>query len=402
MPTTQVRPLAIGGLIVPVLAFSLYLTYTYIVRYLRQREFKTEHGCKPVLKRFAAKDPILGSDWILGNLKSAREHQYLNTLAKRYDDAGTTFATRVLSTRAICTIDPENIKTVLSLRFQDYSIGNRPRIMGPLLGKGIFTTDGKDWAHSRALLRPCFVKEEQNADLEKHFGNLLELLPRDGSTVDLQPLFFRYTLDTATEFLFGRSVHSLLGGAEADKVFADNFTTSLGELAYRIRMGPFLFLRRNKEADIAFRACRDYVEEFVQEALGVKSSLRSGDFENGGKDLFLRELAKSVNDPERIKDELLNILIAGRDTTASKARAIHLSRTTTDLDLPRFTEPCSNANQSSSTCHGTLEAGFGPSWELPAHILSASGHEVFAICAPGKYVNWPDSSACCHPVICAD
>ena len=38
----------------------------------------------------------------------------------------------------------------------------------------------------------------------------MSLLPRDGRTVvDLQELFFGYTIDSATEFLFGQSVGTL-------------------------------------------------------------------------------------------------------------------------------------------------------------------------------------------------
>jgi cytochrome P450 len=33
--------------------------------------------------------------------------------------------------------------------------------------------------------------------------------------------------------------------------------------------------------------------------------------------VFLNELAKATNDPKQLRDELLNILLAGRDTTAS-------------------------------------------------------------------------------------
>lgn len=66
-------------------------------------------------------------------------------------------------------------------------------------------------------MRPQFVRERvSELDLEeKHLQNLLEAI---GSTdgegwtpiIDLQPLFFRLTLDSATEFLFGESVDSHL------------------------------------------------------------------------------------------------------------------------------------------------------------------------------------------------
>ncbi|RLL93809.1 hypothetical protein CFD26_103191 [Aspergillus turcosus] len=109
------------------------------------------------------------------------------------------------------TCDPENIKSILSTKFKDYSLGNRTSIMGPLLGKGIFVNDSEEWSHSRALLRPNFVRD-QVADLgmlETHLKDLLALVPQDGTTVDLQELFLRFTIDSATEFLFGHSVHTL-------------------------------------------------------------------------------------------------------------------------------------------------------------------------------------------------
>ena len=77
------------------------------------------------------------------------------------------------------------------------------------------------------MLRPHFARS-QIADLplvEKHIPHLVKIIPRDGSTVDLQPFFFRLTLDTATDFLFGESANSLTpdadggGSAEFAKAF---------------------------------------------------------------------------------------------------------------------------------------------------------------------------------------
>lgn len=44
---------------------------------------------------------------------------------------------------------------------------------------------------------------------EKHVGHLIQAIPRDGSTVDLQGLFFRFSLDVATDLLFGESTNTL-------------------------------------------------------------------------------------------------------------------------------------------------------------------------------------------------
>ena len=43
------------------------------------------------------------------------------------------------------TIEPENVKQVLSLSFKDWEIGEqRKKVMEPFLGEGIFTTDGAE------------------------------------------------------------------------------------------------------------------------------------------------------------------------------------------------------------------------------------------------------------------
>ena len=49
----------------------------------------------------------------------------------------------------------------------------------PSVGDGIFVQDGKAWEHSRAMLRPNFVRD-QISDLdmeERHVQNLIKVLP---------------------------------------------------------------------------------------------------------------------------------------------------------------------------------------------------------------------------------
>jgi cytochrome P450 len=150
----------------------------------------------------------------------------------RYLQTGNTFQSTIFGRSYIFTIDPRNVQTVLALKFKDFDLGdNRNYAFRPLLGHGIFCSDGPTWEHLRALVRPNFTRN-QVADInvyEVHVSNLLKLIPRTGSTVDLQDLFFRMvptyitlphiytladetekqTIDSATEFLFGESVHTL-------------------------------------------------------------------------------------------------------------------------------------------------------------------------------------------------
>jgi cytochrome P450 len=117
----------------------------------------------------------------------------------------------------ISTIEPENIKTILSTKFPDYSLGTRRKnVFVPIFGHGIFSTDGAAWERSRAMVRPNFTRQ-QVADLdmfEAHVSHLIDAVPRDGSSIDLQDLFFGLTMDSATEFLFGQSTNTLAPGLE--------------------------------------------------------------------------------------------------------------------------------------------------------------------------------------------
>lgn len=84
----------------------------------------------------------------------------------------------------------------------------------------------------------------QNLDLfREHVDNLIERPPTDG-IVDLQPLFFSLTLDTATALLFGRSVYSLRANIDQDmenRIFAESFTIAQEGLAKRFRIAPWHF-----------------------------------------------------------------------------------------------------------------------------------------------------------------
>jgi len=192
-----------------------------------------------------------------------------------------------------------------------------------MLGRGIFTTDGEAWAHSRAMIRPNFNRT-QVADLdafEKHIQTLFQILPRDGSTVDLQDLFFKFTIDSSTEFLFGKSTDSLVaqlkGQTSSESDFASAFNHGQEYVANRGRLGFMRDFFKTKKGENAISICHAFVDQFVDEAVAYREKLDAGTVEKDDKYVFLYELAKETKDKRRLRDELLNVLLAGRDTTAS-------------------------------------------------------------------------------------
>ena len=112
-------------------------------------------------------------------------------------------------TKTLYTIEPENVKTMLHTKFSDYYRPNTmPNALNPVMGQGVFTSNGAAWAHSRSLVRAQFSTSRVRhvEKLEKHLDNLFEALgspKEDGWTEEQEILlvFNRFTLDSATEFM---------------------------------------------------------------------------------------------------------------------------------------------------------------------------------------------------------
>lgn len=307
----------------------LKIFISFVSRYRRHQILIRQHGCLPPPKA-KLKDPIFGIDVILSNGRAAREHRSLQTFEERFYSIGATYSTKH-GFPLIITMEPENVRAVINQNFHDYALAPfRQPALKHFLGDGIFTTDGEKWHSSRALLRPNFNRDQiANLEaIETHVQDLFALLPRDGTTpVDLKGLLLRFTMDSTTEFLFGQSVYSLRrnGTGDGDSLeaqFETAFTGAQAECMEFIGMGPlarFARVKSQKQVEIVHR----YIDKFVDRAIAFRKEYEAGGGGPIGTDkekpkyLFLQELAKQTTDRTRLRSELLNILMAGRDTTAS-------------------------------------------------------------------------------------
>lgn len=222
---------------------------------------------------------------------------------------------RIARSGFVNTIEPANIKTILSTSFKSFSLGpNRYPALGPLLGKGVFTLDGEEWKHSRAMLRPQFKRNEittglLDGSLVESTDKFLDLLAENPE--DAAPECFKLALDNATEFLFGTSTRSLWG--EDNAGFADDFAVAQDWGLIRNRLGRYRDFLTPKHAWGAMNRCKAFVEGFVDKELARRESGEKAEEE---RYIFLRALAEDTQDRVVLRDQMLNILLAGRDTTA--------------------------------------------------------------------------------------
>lgn len=306
------------------LLYTLYYVRWQLTVGASRRRLIKEHGCKPIASQPGLNDfPNSVFGWSLFRISTTayRNRKFLQTTRDRFKRSNArTLNLQVLHRNFVMTIEPENLKAVMANNFKNFNLAdNRKATFIPLLGEGIFTTDGPAWHRSRELLRPNFVRA-QVADLEAfevHVNHLMDAIPRDGSTVDLQDLFFRLTMDSATEFLFGESTSCLAPGTstESSSRFAIAFNRSQERVGRGARgpWGTWLFGREFR-ADVQY--VHEFVDRYVQRGLEYRRNL-DVEKNEGERYVFLHELAKATDDPVQIRSELLNVLLAGRDTTAS-------------------------------------------------------------------------------------
>jgi cytochrome P450 len=215
----------------------------------------------------------------------------------------------------IFTADPENIKAILATQFNDYGKGERfNNEWHDFLGDGIFSTDGERWHNSRQLIRPQFIKD-RISDLntfEKHVSVLISKLG-NGETVDCLSLFYAYTLDTATDFLLGKTVNNL---QNPETSFSKAFAEVQRIQNIIARLGPINGYYPRKY----FRQQLKIVDEFVNPIIDQALALRPDELEKKTKSdegyTFLHAIAKHTRDRTALRDQIVNVLLAARDTTA--------------------------------------------------------------------------------------
>jgi cytochrome P450 len=302
---------------------ALFLERSFHLRKLTQQK-----RCQAP-PRLPQKDPVLGIDTLIESYRHILNHSYLSLLQSRFTKYGNTHSFNSLGPTVINTIDPENVQAMLAKQFEDFGLGSRRKAaFDPLIGHGIFTSDGPAWQEARRLIRPGFEKRQMYdvSMFEEHVHRLFHYIPRDGTRVDLLDLFMRFTIDASTAFLFGQSSLTLGDGKErmyegSASEFAAAFNRAQRTVTHFFSLGHFAFLVPKFQFRKDRKFIHEFVDQYVRKALSAQQSGESpkdtSDVPKIGRYQFLSEYSKYNHDPEVLRAGVLHILLAGRDSTAS-------------------------------------------------------------------------------------
>jgi cytochrome P450 len=356
----QVSRLKLGLLTVPVHASFIILWATVrglYLNYLHSQEAK-RLSAKPI--------PCIVGKWpgnldiLLKMMRGFKNSYVLDVyldLFKEYQC--TTLNTRILWVDHIITMDQEHSKFVLATGFPHFWRGHAQKErMETLLGGGIFNRDDQEWKFHRTLARPFFSRERvADFDIfERHTARTLAILSSQSSNglpCEAQDLYGRFTLDAASEFLFGENLNTLSaalptpgrvsmgpkGSATHDSwgSFASAFEMAQQVITMRGRLGYFwpFFELFNDKSEPHVKAVREWLDPIVRRIVEDKAHSCSVPASPVDKS-FLQHLADSIEgngdallaiqkgrdsdycqtDTTVIRDQLLNMLLASRDTAA--------------------------------------------------------------------------------------
>ncbi|KAK0213268.1 cytochrome P450 [Desarmillaria ectypa] len=240
---------------------------------------------------------------------------------------------------------------ILATQFQNFEKGlaltSRPFFINTtkvFSGVGVFNSDGEMWKFHRTTARPFFSKARISDfdNFERHAVNTISQIKtrlREGYPVNFQvrTVVSRFTMDFSTEYLFGKDINSLAAGLpypsgspmagnphfvnHPSNPFVKAFMKAQEQIIIRLQRGPSWPLHEFwADAVLPQRqVINHFVQPILSEAFDRKAKrVKPADSEKDLENIFLLDrLIQDIDDPEVIQDELINILLARRDTTAS-------------------------------------------------------------------------------------
>ncbi|KAG2143717.1 cytochrome P450 [Suillus clintonianus] len=275
------------------------------------------------------------------NMILKNEDEYIGRpIQDEIDVLGPTINLRFFWEDLIVTTEPQHIKTMLATDFDNYVKGAKFReAADSVLGTGVFNSDGETWKRHRTMTRPFFTHDRiSHFDIfDRHADHAIDLAKerfRAGLSIDFQDLISRFTLDSASEFLFGHCIDSLsarlpypsdatestntIQGDNASAAFSDAFSQAQQIINRRVSMGqtwPLVEILADSTAQ-HMKVVNAFLDPILKDALEKHSKAVELD-RNEDDQTLVDHLVNLTSDFKIIKDETLNILLAGRDTTAS-------------------------------------------------------------------------------------
>ncbi|GJM91279.1 hypothetical protein PR202_ga07641 [Eleusine coracana subsp. coracana] len=239
------------------------------------------------------------------------------------------------SHRQIYTCDPAVVEHILRTNFANYGKGPfNYENMRDLFGDGIFAVDGDKWRQQRKIASYDFstraLRDFSGAVFKKNAAKLADIVSSNAASkqfMDIQAsqdLVLKATMDSIFTIAFGLDLNTLGGSGEGSR-FATAFDDA-SEFTLLRYVNPFWKIMRflNVGAEATLKKRIKVVDEFLYKRIRARAQeLSNGKAQDpdSRQDILSRFIQTATNDSgmvdyKYLRDIILNIVIAGKDTTA--------------------------------------------------------------------------------------
>jgi cytochrome P450 len=258
--------------------------------------------------------------------------------------------------RGLLVYHPDAIEEVLVTRNRDFVKSPGVRLLAPVLGNGLFLSEGGVWLRQRRLVQPAFHRQRVLAYGEVMTAYTARRLAgwKDGDVLDAHAEMIALTQVIVAKTLFDADVSDeSYSIAQALNVLIEDFGARLGSVL------QFLPDWVPTPANLRTRRAVRRLDEVVYRMIAARR--RTG--EDRGDLLSILLNAQDADDggrmtPQQVRDEVMTLFMAGHETTAvalswtwyllaqhpevdarlgDELRAVLGERAPTVADLPRLT-----------------------------------------------------------------
>ncbi|RDY11361.1 Alkane hydroxylase MAH1, partial [Mucuna pruriens] len=288
-------------------------------------------------RRRCCKHPLLTDYPILGMLPQLlfnlwRVHDFATDVLKRHGGTGEFTGPWFTNMNYLITSDPLNVHHIMSKSFHNYVKGPEFRDIFQAFGDGIFTADSEAWKYSRDLFHSLFKQRSFEMFLEKSIHNKVQnsLLPildharQQGSVVDLQDVFNRFTFDNICSIVLGYDPNCL--SIDFPQVAIEKAFNETEESIFYRHVVPKCVWKLQKWLQIGqekkmTEACKTF-DQFVHARIASKreevSKYKEDETGEGRVDLLTALLREGKGHGDGfLRDAVFNLFVAGRDTITS-------------------------------------------------------------------------------------
>eukprot|EP00638_Chattonella_subsalsa_P000579 CAMPEP_0117760430 /NCGR_PEP_ID=MMETSP0947-20121206/16625_1 /TAXON_ID=44440 /ORGANISM="Chattonella subsalsa, Strain CCMP2191" /LENGTH=558 /DNA_ID=CAMNT_0005581119 /DNA_START=195 /DNA_END=1871 /DNA_ORIENTATION=+ len=256
-------------------------------------------------------------------------------LFKYFNRVGTTYKLCFGPKSFLVISDPISARHILRDASVKYDKGMLAELLEPIMGKGLIPADPETWKVRRRAIVPAFHKAwlDHMVDLfnecNMNLVSQLDHFSKTGESIDMEEKFCSVSLD-----IIGKSVFNYdFGSVTKESPIVKSVYTLLKEVEHRSQIpfpywdipGAGLVVPRLRRFNKDLKMLNDVLDELVKQAMESKDEtdleeLQARNYANVKDPSLLRFLVDMRGEDatgKQLRDDLMTMLIAGHETTAS-------------------------------------------------------------------------------------